>query len=368
MPLIARLGRALRWTGRSLLRVLLFLLLLLVAFALIEGTASLALLARKLHRRHERPLAERTHTRYDRDLGWANIPGMRIENLYGPGRTLSINSRGLRGTREVADAVAPGVTRIVCSGDSFTLGFGVGDEYTWCHVLETLAQGRETVNMGQGGYGVDQAYLWYRREARTLAHQVHIFAFIREDFGRMLTSSFGGYGKPVLSLKDGALVVGNVPVPRRGYLVPWLTDNAHLFLALRSVTLLGELFSGMRPAPEQAEDPMPALPLTLAVIDDLARINRQRGSTLLVVLLPDMNGNRPADPLCAQLGGELAKRGVRYFDLLTEMRKLPEEETRHLFIHQSDGPVPYLEGHYSEAGNRYVAEALDAQLRALGSR
>jgi hypothetical protein len=365
--LITRFGRALRWAGRSILRGLLFLLLMLVAFALIEGTSSLALLARRLSRRHERPLAERTHTRYDRDLGWANIPSTRIENLYGPGRTLTINSRGFRGAREVADAVAPGVTRIVCSGDSFTMGFGVGDDYTWCHVLETLAPGRETVNMGQGGYGVDQAYLWYRRDARPLAHQVHVFGFIREDFGRMLTGSFGGYGKPLLSLKDGALAVGNVPVPRRGYLVPWLTDNAHLFRGLRSVTLLGELFSGLRPAPERAEDPMPALPLTLAIIDDLARLNREKGSTLLVVLLPDMNGERPADPLCAQLGGELAKRGVHYFDLLAEMRKLPVDETKRFFIHQSDGPVPYLEGHYSEAGNRYVAEALDACLRTLSA-
>lgn len=43
---------------------------------------------------------ERQHTRYDEELGWINIPGTRIEDLYGAGRTLTINKQGFRARRE----------------------------------------------------------------------------------------------------------------------------------------------------------------------------------------------------------------------------------------------------------------------------
>ncbi len=89
--------------------------------------------------------------------------------------------------------------RLVCSGDSFTFGYGVGDEATWCALLATIPPGIETVNMGQGGYGLDQAYLWYRRDGLHLGHQVHVMALITRDFERMASDRFVGYGKPLLS-------------------------------------------------------------------------------------------------------------------------------------------------------------------------
>ena len=49
----------------------------------------------------------------------------------------------------------PGKTRIICSGDSFTLGFGVDNEHTWPQQLAARNANLETVNMGQGGYGAD---------------------------------------------------------------------------------------------------------------------------------------------------------------------------------------------------------------------
>jgi hypothetical protein len=94
------------------------------------------------------------------------------------------------------------------------LGFGVDDDHSWCKLLESLDQRLETVNMGQAGYGVDQAYLWYKRDAGTIRHHVHLFAPIVDDFRRMESGTFfGGYSKPFL--EEGSLVVKNVPVPAR---------------------------------------------------------------------------------------------------------------------------------------------------------
>lgn len=133
-----------------------------------EGASSLTLkiwdsLKKGISARDNR-VVERAHTRYDPELGWVNLPRFHDPDLYGPGLDLQTNAQGFRERQDTTPAPAPGTTRVFCIGDSFTLGFGVGNDYSWCHYLEGLQPGLETVNMGQGGYGVDQAYLWYKRD------------------------------------------------------------------------------------------------------------------------------------------------------------------------------------------------------------
>ena len=115
------------------------------------------------------------------------------------------------GRRETEEKVPPGKTRIVCSGDSFTLGYGVADTEAYPQQLESLDARLDVVNMGQGGYGVDQAYLWYERDA-TFEHDIQVFAFITADLRRMRSSQFFGYAKPLLKLEDGVLVPSNTPL------------------------------------------------------------------------------------------------------------------------------------------------------------
>jgi hypothetical protein len=181
----------------------------------VEGLASFALLARDM--RKTSGLAERRHTKYDSDLGWVNGPGVHITDMYGPGVYLRTNAQGFRNDHDVDPAVPAGKFRVICSGDSFTLGFGVDNDHTWCHLLSVLDPRIEAVNMGQGGYGVDQAYLWYKRDGAKLATNLHLLAFVTEDFPRMQSDKFLGFGKPTLALEHDSLVVKNVPVPTRAY-------------------------------------------------------------------------------------------------------------------------------------------------------
>ena len=160
------------------------------------------------------PVAESLYTAYDRDLGWVNLPNVYLPNMYGPGKYLRTNSQRFRNNEDFTQQVPPGKTRIICSGDSFTLGFGVDNDHTWPQLLATRAPNIETVNMGQGGYGADQAYLWYKRDGAPLDHNIQILALISPDFYRMQHSSFNGYGKPMLAVENDHLVTTNVPVPR----------------------------------------------------------------------------------------------------------------------------------------------------------
>ena len=71
-----------------------------------------------------------------------------------------------------------------------------------------MAKRLETVNLGQGGYGVDRAYLWYKRNETNLEHDIVVLAFISDDSWRMESDTFFGYGKPYLTIRDGELFSG----------------------------------------------------------------------------------------------------------------------------------------------------------------
>jgi hypothetical protein len=358
--------RGVRFLGKATL----FLLLMAPALVVIEGVASVFYAARQAWQNFAwQADSERAYTRYDRDLGWVALPWVRLPDFYGPRRTLTTNGRGFRGAREVEVVVPAGRQRILCLGDSFTLGFGVGDEDAWCHLLETMDARRESVNMGGSGYGLDQAWLWYRRDGRALQHQVLFFAFIFDDFRRMLSRDWDGYGKPVLRVERGALKVENVPVPRSSYLLPLLTQNARLLRGLRSVTLLDEILGRTKTVEQDRDNVLDALPLALHVFEDLAEWNRTKGSVLELVFLPDCGEDLSPQGIAlrAALARETAQRGLRFVDLVPAMCGQPSEVVTRYFINRG-GPVPGIPGHYSRAGHRFVAGALDAQLRAMSGR
>ena len=180
--------------GARVLNLVLGLVLILLGLVLLEGISSAVLFVWDIVQTSRRPLAERTHTRYDELLGWVNVEKVEVEDLYGEGLSLRTNSQGFRANQDYDVTPPNGKLRIICSGDSFTLGYGVDNDHTWCQLLTTLDDRLQTINMGQGGYGIDQAYLWYERDGLPLQPDVHLFTFITADFWRMRQRSFHGYG------------------------------------------------------------------------------------------------------------------------------------------------------------------------------
>jgi hypothetical protein len=166
--------------------------------------------------------------------------------------------------------------------------------------------------MGQGGYGVDQSYLWYMRAGRQFEHDVQIFAFIGEDFTRALANEFLGYAKPVLKIENGELKTGNVPTARTAYAFRWLTDNRASFDQLRSLKLLRTVFrQSSAQNPEDTED---KTGLFYLLFDSLKKENAVKGSTLELVYLPtrgDLYDGRN-DALRDWLFLVCAKNGLKY--------------------------------------------------------
>jgi hypothetical protein len=355
-----------------------------VAFILLEGASSLLLfISGILDYERQAPLARLLHTRHDPDLGWANIPGVRVEDLYGPGVWLQTNAQGFRAERDYSKEVPPGHLRVICSGDSFTLGYGVANDQTWCAELEDLDPRLESVNMGQGGYGLDQAYLWYRRDGTRLAHDIHIFAFIFDDFRRMQERTFLGYDKPVLGIRDGRLVVDNVPVPQRPFYAAWRDPLQAITSELRTSALVRRIGGGhgtetAAESPGAAERSRATWEVVRKVIDELVAANRDKQSLLVLVHLPTPGDFRQgiSDPWRRFAKREAEQRGLLYLDLVAALRRLPAQSVESLFI--APGAVQYraAAGHLTPKGNEWVARelydflaaqpAIEARLQALG--
>ena len=355
-----------KWIGRQALHGALTLLIVGVVFFLVEGASSFALVFKQVIE-PQSVLAERLHTKYDPQLGWVNLPNWYVRDMYGPGIYLRTNARGFRNDGELQTAIPPGKVRIICSGDSFTLGYGVSNDRTWCQNLAAMDNRLETVNMGQGGYGLDQIYLWYARDGTPLDHDIQIFAFIGTDLRRTSSDMFEGYPKPTLAFQEGRLVPQNVPVPRIGM---WgrFVQRLLRFQQLQSVKLLQKVLFRRSSPPGGGDDPA-TLRLADKVFEDLAARNRKKNSVLVVTFLPTEGEYRLGMPKhIAALKAEVIRNGITWIDLVDDFHKLPPDEAGRLFI--GKGALSQYRtgaGHYTNEGNAYVAQLLYRRIAALPS-
>jgi len=354
------------WISRAK-ATLLFVAAMLFVLIVIEGFSSLVIVGRRFVSTQDVRIAEKLHTRYDPLLGWINIPNLRRDDFFGPGTYFQTNSQGFRNDEDFTEAVPPGRIRAICSGDSFTEGYGVSNPDSWCAQLERVDPRLQTVNMGQGGYGIDQSYLWFQRDAEKLQHQIHLFAFVEYGFPRMAQSQNFGYGKPVLTLEGGALEVTNVPVPRGSYLFPVAFRKLAVLRDLRTVRLAQRLL-GTGSQRVNVNDQEATLALGTRVFEELQRLNASKGSQLVLVFLPiGYNVDEWYGGSLRERIADIARqRRLRFIDLTDDMSELGENEVSRMYI--AHGAVPYLyaAGHYSAPGNAFVAARLHQHLVEQG--
>lgn len=322
----------------------------LLIFFVFEGICSTVIVFRDVLQKPQ--IDERRHTEYDADLGWIHTPHTSIRDMYGPNRHLTINGQRFRSKQEFSRKVPDHRIRVICSGDSFTLGHTVDDDATWCARLETLEPRFQTINMGQGGYGIGQAWLWYEREKESFDHQVHILAFIAEDFRRISATTFVGYGKPVLKVHDGDIQVTNVPVPKTAYVGESLMRNAIHLQQLCSVRVMRRMISGAEHVPDEREVEETGLSVAAAVFRRLQAWHKAHNSTFVLVYLPVESEYRTPPNVYRTFVQELAlKENQNFIDLALPINELEFADMTRLY-----------EGHFNERGNQFVAEYLHRKL------
>lgn len=337
-------------------RLLISLLVLVLLVLTTEGLASLALAWRDGGERTG--IAEQSHCEYDPLLGWVNLKNFHAPDLYGPGRSLTTNERGFRSTKPVTDGVPYGLHRMVFLGDSFTLGHGVGDADTLPAWLERLNPEVQAINMGQGGYGVDQAILWYLRDGAALDANTVVLVFIAPDFDRITEARFQGqYPKPCLRVVDGELVPSEDPLPDE-----WSTASAETegFLESLALTdLMRRLVRRNTPRPEPANElayravaEQLLTDLHAAVQDRYVGIGGRRAPAYLhlaMIPLQDREAGQP-QALLAWLRPFARSLKVDLVDLTEDFDELSPGMRAAYYAE---------DGHLNAAGNRFVAERLD---------
>jgi hypothetical protein len=332
-----------------------------VVFALIEGTASMALFARAMRQSH---LVEENFTERDTLLGWISLPNASRPNLFGAGKHLTINAQRVRQKGDVASTPPSGKKRVICSGDSFTLGYGVDDSQTWCALLAANNPSLETLNMGLNGYGVDQAYLRYVRDGLPLRPNVHLFSIINDDFRRMTLDRFVGFPKPKLAVDSGGrLRTMGVPVPGPG-LGPFAERLATNVRSLKTFELL-QYFSSSSRSFSQAG---PATwEVARAVFHDMAVRNAAIGAKYVVVYLPTADDFRTkaSDQWRQWISEAAAKDSFQFVDLVPDLRQVAPDSVDGLFIPRGALAFRGAAGHYTEAGNVWVEKLLRARVPEL---
>ncbi len=126
---------------------------------------------------------------YDRELGWTLRPGYNSANI-------KINSQGVRSLHEYAIPPQDPTKRVLCMGDSFTLGVTVGDNESYPFYAEQKRPGTEWVNLGVSGTCLVQSYLRYRKEARAFGGKYVVIGFLIDD-GRRTVNSFRPFLNPM---------------------------------------------------------------------------------------------------------------------------------------------------------------------------
>jgi len=287
----------------------------------------------------------------DETLGWTVGPGRRSAD------GLSQSSvEGIRSARAGASFAGPGPgRRIVLMGDSFTFCLDVVYEDTWGYRLEQLMGSKvQVLNFGVPGYGVDQAYLRYLRDARGWHGNLVVLGIFPGDLERALMVypfiGFPGtalpFAKPRFVLKDAAPSLLNVPVPpaatifshRSIAMLPfveydisyrepdWRWRPYHYSELVRIVLSRYPLWPARGPAVSQAA----LKALNEELLRNFVRLVREEGSIPLVLYMPGRNDFRPwaADPRNAPMVTReiLQRSGIEYTDLTSCVAAVPEAE------------------------------------------
>jgi len=330
------------------------------ALVFAEGLASALLFA--LDMRGAQPALRLRYRCPDPLIGSRSLPGLSIQDFFGPGKHLTTDSRGLRSKKAIPARSPRNRLRILCSGDSMTFGYGVGDKDTWPRSLEGRDPRIETVNMGQTGYGLDQMYLLYLREGVRLEHGVHILGLTPFDMSRIrLRTAVGAVRKPVLVLRDGRLAVTNYPV-RQSWLPRVLRRFMYPIYKLRITALAAKL----RSLPGDAQVLSSVEDRADAIFDGLERISRKNGVTLVVVYLPvgteEMIRRYAGQDVWREyLTRALSRRDIAFFDLSRDLLDLPAGRLSGSFY----GKDSIYAGHYTEEGSRYVAGLVYKRLASI---
>lgn len=271
-----------------------------------------------------------------------------VPKYFGP-VTYTVNEDGFRG-RPVAIPKPAGTRRVLFLGDSFTFGWGVNDDETFCVRLETLLNDSKTdaavwecVNLGASGYNTIQERILFEESVDRFNPDVVALVYYRNDTEPNLDSK----SNPALQYRHARF---------------WLWEEAKIrlnnrlgrdFFEVRKLIYTNPLESFRRRGVKWRE--------SKAAHAGIARGCRERGIPFLTVIQPAFDINQPFDP------------GFPYRPIHEEVARWCREQNAHcvdLLDHFEPDDNVRLgirgDGHTNADGHREIARILEPVIRELG--
>lgn len=289
------------------------------AFALAEIVLSW-LVPAPLHYVYPQP----QHLR-DSQLGWVMRPG---QSTFTIDRKLTTNSLGLRSPELNPQRSGKGL-RVVCFGDSQTLGNGVGQDETYPAQLQTRfssgspAEVAEVVNAGVGGYNTTQEVNLLFRMAPLLSPDVVTIGFYLNDVGEarrkdmdILDDSGEERRRGLKRLTPYRLIY----LMKRSRLVTLVYWRLRMLAADNEGNPLHQVLLGRTP-PEYEES-------WRIIEEDLSRargLAREKGFRLIVFPVPDGQEfleDCPKEQYRSRFNALAGKLGIEHFDPTPVMKAL----------------------------------------------
>jgi len=343
-------------------------------------------------------IEEPSYTAYSTELGWTIRSSAESPIHYPRGRPeyqYKSNSQGIRADSDYSLAPAATLTRIATFGDSFTHGDDVGNGDTWQSYMMRIDDRLEVLNFGVGGFGLDQAYLRYRRDAKRFSPDIVFIGFMPENIRRNVnvfrpfyySQSSLPLTKPRFTLRNNELELVPNPMARKSdyemllqdpksvlrgiganddiYKIRYKSGPFDLLATVRLAKLIAEKVSNKYFGDGIIEDggyvtSSDAFRITTRLFESFYAEAEESGSIPVIVILPSRKdvehfqttGQRRYQPLI----DEFVVQDYRYIDLLNAL--MDEIGTRYeldeLFV-----------GHYSPVANRLVACELVSYIGSL---
>jgi hypothetical protein len=280
---------------------------------------------------------------YDPELGWALRPNFSSGDF-------NVDADGYRHTPPPPRNAAPPVLAL---GGSHVQGEEVADDETWAAYLQG-AIGRRVINGGVATYGLDQTLLQAEKIVPTLKPGAIVLGFSGGNVMNLDLSRQWYADKPYFDLKDGALVLRNVPPPPPVASFERLPWPQRLFGWSMLVTAVaGERYRkqwyGLE---ETALPPGTNQRLICPILQRLAKLGVP---TLAIALVDRTSWEHPESYGADQRRSSLvALRCARDAGMAT----LDFYEPTRRAIEARGIDAIYREFHYSPEGNRLIAQAI----------
>ncbi len=295
------------------------------------------------------PISQREY-RVDAELGWVPRPNLHFVGEGGDWYTT--NSLGFRALREYTVDDAEHYTVLVV-GDSFTYGSQADDGAVWPTLLQGLDPRLQVLNMGVGGYGLDQMYLMLRRHIGHFRPDLVVAAFIDDDLERAMLS-FRDFEKPRFEIREGRLVLTNTPVPGLRETAERVRRELGWKRFLSRLRLLNLVRNSLAGTPAGAVDPEARTRLNDRLVGAMRATCTEQGAGFLLVYLPrgrELRDRRPRS------------FGEEYFEHVVARGGLRGLDPRPRFLAHPEIDFRGRGAHYGRAAATVVAQAVYERIR-----